>query len=67
MADWGGLMIGVPMSEPKTPPLETVNVPPSISSIASSPDSEKEIVKSRYNGSESNKDPPITNMMLWSL
>ena len=29
-------MIGVPIMEPNTPPLEIVNVPPSISSIASS-------------------------------
>ena len=29
-------MIGVPIMEPNTPPLEMVNVPPSISSIASS-------------------------------
>lgn len=34
IADWGGLMIGVPNSDPKTPPLEIVNVPPSISSTA---------------------------------
>ena len=34
IADWGGLMIGVPNSEPKTPPLEMVKVPPSISSTA---------------------------------
>lgn len=37
MADCGGLMIGVPMREPKTPPLLIVKVPPSISSIASWP------------------------------
>lgn len=30
----GGLMMGVPMSEPNTPPLLMVNVPPAISSIA---------------------------------
>ena len=29
-------MIGVPIMEPNTPPLEMVKVPPSISSIASS-------------------------------
>ncbi len=33
IADWGGFIIGVLMSEPKTPPLVIVNVPPSISSI----------------------------------
>jgi len=32
IALYGGLMIGVPIMEPKTPPLETVNVPPAISS-----------------------------------
>jgi len=37
MADCGGLMIGVPINEPKTPPLLIVNVPPSISSTARSP------------------------------
>jgi len=37
IADWGGLMIGVPNIEPYTPPLDTVNVPPSISSMASVP------------------------------
>ena len=37
MADWGGLMMGVPIREPNTPPLLMVNVPPSMSSIASSP------------------------------
>ncbi|KAH3858902.1 hypothetical protein DPMN_101546 [Dreissena polymorpha] len=37
MADWGGLMIGVPNMEPKTPPLEMVKVPPSMSSTARSP------------------------------
>jgi hypothetical protein len=37
IADWGGLMIGVPMSDPNTPPLLIVKVPPSMSSIASSP------------------------------
>ena len=36
IADWGGLMIGVPIIEPNTPPLEMVKVPPSMSSIASS-------------------------------
>ena len=36
MADWGGLMIGVPKSDPKTPPLLIVKVPPSMSSMASS-------------------------------
>lgn len=36
MADWGGLIMGVPIMEPNTPPLEMVNVPPSMSSIASS-------------------------------
>lgn len=33
MAVWGILMIGVPISEPKTPPLEIVKVPPVKSSI----------------------------------
>ena len=33
-ADCGGFMIGVPISEPKTPPLDIVKVPPAISSIA---------------------------------
>jgi hypothetical protein len=37
MADWGGLMIGVPIREPNTPPFDIVNVPPSISSIARLP------------------------------
>ena len=37
IADWGGLIIGVPNIEPNTPPLEIVKVPPSISSIARSP------------------------------
>ena len=32
MADCGGLMIGVPSMEPKTPPLLMVKVPPSMSS-----------------------------------
>ena len=32
IADCGGLMIGVPMSDPNTPPLEIVNVPPAMSS-----------------------------------
>lgn len=33
MAEPGKLRIGVPNSEPKTPPLEMVNVPPDMSSI----------------------------------
>ena len=33
IADWGGLIIGVPNNEPNTPPLLMVNVPPSISSM----------------------------------
>jgi len=33
IADCGALMIGVEMSEPKTPPLVMVKVPPVISSI----------------------------------
>ena len=37
MADCGGLMIGVPSSEPNTPPLLMVKVPPSMSSTARSP------------------------------
>lgn len=37
MADCGGLIIGVPNSEPNTPPLLIVNVPPSISSMDSEP------------------------------
>ena len=37
IADCGGLIIGVPIKDPKTPPFEMVNVPPSISSIARSP------------------------------
>ena len=37
MADWGGLMMGVPNREPNTPPLLMVNVPPSMSSIAKLP------------------------------
>lgn len=37
MADCGGLMMGVPNRDPNTPPLEMVNVPPSISSMASAP------------------------------
>lgn len=37
MADWGGLMIGVPNIEPKTPPFDMVNVPPSMSSMANVP------------------------------
>jgi hypothetical protein len=34
IADCGGLMMGVPIMEPKTPPLEMVKVPPAISSSA---------------------------------
>ena len=34
MADCGGLMMGVPNSEPNTPPLEIVKVPPLMSSMA---------------------------------
>lgn len=37
MADWGGLMIGVPIKDPKTPPLDMVNDPPAMSSSASVP------------------------------
>ena len=37
MADWGGLMMGVPIMEPNTPPLLMVKVPPSMSSRASVP------------------------------
>lgn len=37
MADCGGLIIGVPNMEPKTPPLLMVNVPPSMSSMARVP------------------------------
>lgn len=37
MADWGGLMIGVPIRDPKTPPLEMVNDPPAMSSSARDP------------------------------
>uniref|UniRef100_A0A182JI61 Uncharacterized protein n=1 Tax=Anopheles atroparvus TaxID=41427 RepID=A0A182JI61_ANOAO len=37
MALWGGLMIGVPSSDPNTPPFEMVKVPPSMSSTASVP------------------------------
>ena len=33
IALWGGLMIGVPMRDPKVPPFEIVKVPPCISSI----------------------------------
>jgi hypothetical protein len=33
MALWGGLMIGVPINDPKVPPLEIVKVPPCMSSI----------------------------------
>jgi hypothetical protein len=33
MADWGGLMIGVPIMLPNTPPLEMVKVPPAMSSM----------------------------------
>eukprot|EP00732_Lithocolla_globosa_P004807 Lithocolla_globosa_v1_NODE_4604_length_1402_cov_25.225687.p3 type:complete len:102 gc:universal NODE_4604_length_1402_cov_25.225687:187-492(+) len=32
MAHWGVLMIGVPIMEPNTPPLEMVKVPPASSS-----------------------------------
>ena len=32
IADYGGLMIGVPIILPNTPPLEMVKVPPAISS-----------------------------------
>lgn len=35
IALWGGLIIGVPNTDPKTPPFEMVNVPPSMSSTAS--------------------------------
>ena len=37
IADCGGLIIGVPKSEPKTPPFEMVKVPPSISSTERAP------------------------------
>ena len=37
MADWGMLIIGVPNSDPKTPPLLIVKVPPVISSRARAP------------------------------
>ena len=37
IADCGGLMIGVPKSDPKTPPFEMVKVPPSISSTERAP------------------------------
>ena len=33
IADYGALMIGVPIRLPNTPPLEMVNVPPTISSV----------------------------------
>lgn len=36
IADCGGLIIGVPNMDPNTPPLLMVNVPPSMSSTASS-------------------------------
>eukprot|EP00962_Isochrysis_galbana_P013179 scaffold3765_cov122-Isochrysis_galbana.AAC.3 len=36
-ADWGTLMMGVDMSEPKMPPLVTVKVPPAMSSTVSVP------------------------------
>ena len=36
-AVWGRLMIGVPINEPKTPPLLMVKVPPAISSMVSLP------------------------------
>lgn len=32
IADYGGLIIGVPIIDPNTPPLLIVNVPPAISS-----------------------------------
>ena len=35
MPDWGGLRMGVELSDPYTPPLEMVNVPPVISSMVS--------------------------------
>ena len=38
IADWGGLIIGVPIKDPNTPPFDIVNVPPSISSIANVPE-----------------------------
>lgn len=38
MADWGGLIMGVPIRDPKTPPLLIVKVPPSMSSTANFPD-----------------------------
>jgi hypothetical protein len=37
MADCGMLMMGVPNSDPNTPPLEMVKVPPVISSRANAP------------------------------
>ena len=37
MADWGGLIIGVPIRDPNTPPFEIVKVPPSISSSERDP------------------------------
>ncbi len=37
MADCGGLIIGVPIIDPKTPPLLMVKVPPSMSSTARVP------------------------------
>lgn len=37
IADCGGLIMGVPMRDPKTPPLLTVKVPPSISSTSIAP------------------------------
>ena len=33
MAVWGKLIIGVPINEPNTPPLEIVKVPPAMSSM----------------------------------
>ena len=37
MADWGGLMMGVDIMEPKVPPLLMEKVPPVISSMPSLP------------------------------
>ena len=34
IADWGRFMMGVPIRDPKTPPLEMVKVPPANSSGA---------------------------------
>lgn len=33
IADYGALIIGVPMRLPNTPPLEIINIPPTISSV----------------------------------